>query len=724
MSIKFKLIGGFLGIALLVGISGVIAVLEQLQAAEQAALIEAKHLSETIGVAVTHDPENLQSFITQLHALQERDVEVVDLDKRILADAVLEDVGTILTYDTGNEVGLTMRDGHVRTFIETSPEYPQGIRQLVAPLKNQEGKIIGAIIVEYTALYEELHNAAAATGRIITAYTFACVILALVLGYFVSTSISDPILKLRDAAAQIEQGQFNVTFPHAGRDETGQLVTSFAHMTNQLRQTQMELEQRIAERTSALRQSEERFKLMAWATKDAVWDWDLLTNQIWWGEGLQKVFHYSSETAQPSPEWRLDHIYPDDRARVGRVIDQALEGGMEFWSKEYRFQRKDGTYADIIDRGYIIRDGNGKPYRMIGAMLDITERKQMESSLLQANEQMGQFLDELQYRNREIGLLNEMGHLLQGSQTAEEAYRVIGDLTSQMFPGTAGALYLLNTPRTLLSAAASWGELPDPSRTFVPEDCLAFRRGSTRPLSEDQAGGRCLHVTEPQPLVTLCLPMQIQGETLGVLHLQSQDAENLDQAKRQLAYTVVEQTGMALSNLALREALREQSIRDPLTGLYNRRYMEEVLKQQLSRVTRQLHPLGIIMIDIDQFKRFNDTYGHAAGDALLRQLGHLMQRRIRGEDIACRYGGEEFTLILPDASLETAQQRAEDLRQAARQLRVQAGGLSHKITLSLGVAIYPQHGRTIENVLRAADAALYRAKQEGRDQVVVAEKES
>jgi diguanylate cyclase (GGDEF)-like protein len=217
--------------------------------------------------------------------------------------------------------------------------------------------------------------------------------------------------------------------------------------------------------------------------------------------------------------------------------------------------------------------------------------------------------------------------------------------------------------------------------------------------------------------------MQAQGETLGVLHVQSQHEENLDEAKRQLAYTVVEQAGMALSNLKLREALREQSIRDPLTGLYNRRYMEEVLKQQLSRVTRQLHPLGIIMIDIDHFKLFNDTHGHAAGDALLRELSRFLQSHIRGEDIACRYGGEEFTLIMPDASLEAARQRAELLRQEARHLRWRDAGQSHEaITLSAGIAIYPQHGRTIENVLRAADAALYQAKQEGRDRVIVAER--
>jgi diguanylate cyclase (GGDEF)-like protein len=182
-------------------------------------------------------------------------------------------------------------------------------------------------------------------------------------------------------------------------------------------------------------------------------------------------------------------------------------------------------------------------------------------------------------------------------------------------------------------------------------------------------------------------------------------------------------TALVLNNAQLREALREQSIRDPLTGLYNRRYMEEVLKQHLRRVTRHLHPLGVIMIDIDHFKSFNDAHGHAAGDALLRELGRFLQSHIRGEDVACRYGGEEFILIMPDASLETARQRAEHLRQMVKEVHVHDAGRSlEEITLSLGVAVYPQHGRSRDDVLRSADVALYRAKQEGRDRVVVAEK--
>ena len=486
------------------------------------------------------------------------------------------------------------------------------------------------------------------------------------------------------------------------------------------------VQRELAERKAAedaLRQSEERFKLMAWATKDAVWDWDLQTNQIWWGEGLQKIFHYSSEIAQTNSGWWFDHIHPEDRAKVNGVIDQALKSGMEFWSKEYRFQRKDGSYADIMDRGYILRDNTGKPNRMIGAMLDITERKYMESTLRRANEQMSQFLNELQRRNHEIVLLNEMSRLLQACQSAEEAYQVIANLSKQLFPLTTGALYLLNSTRTLISAVASWGDLPSTEEKFASNDCWALRRGQTRPLNEDQNKSCCRHLSEPLPAISYCLAIQVQGESVGVLHIQSQQEENFDEAKRQIAYTVVEQCAMALSNLKLREALREQSIRDPITGLYNRRYMEEALKQQLRRATRQLHPLGIMMVDIDHFKRFNDSYGHAVGDVLLRELGHFLQSNIRSEDIACRYGGEEFILILPDASLEAAQHRAEHLRKEAKQIQVHdAGQACGGITLSIGVALYPLHGRTMEMVLHAADVALYRAKREGRDRVVMAEK--
>jgi len=168
--------------------------------------------------------------------------------------------------------------------------------------------------------------------------------------------------------------------------------------------------------------------------------------------------------------------------------------------------------------------------------------------------------------------------------------------------------------------------------------------------------------------------------------------------------------------------LLEQSVRDHLTGLFNRRYMEETLERELLRSARKQLSLGIIMLDVDDFKRFNDTWGHAAGDEVLRKLGDLLLRQVRGEDIACRYGGDEFIIVLPDATQEVTRQRAELIAAQASDFHLQVDGQSLGVaTLSLGVALFPDHGHTSTTILRAADAALYRAKHEGRGRVAVAE---
>lgn len=185
---------------------------------------------------------------------------------------------------------------------------------------------------------------------------------------------------------------------------------------------------------------------------------------------------------------------------------------------------------------------------------------------------------------------------------------------------------------------------------------------------------------------------------------------------------MVEQLTLALANLQLREQLREQSIRDPLTGLFNRRYMEETLKRELQRANRYQYPIGVVMLDIDHFKQFNDTWGHDGGDAVLRAIGLFLQEHIRGSDVACRYGGEEFILILPDAPLEDTYHRAHELRAGIKDLQIQHNGQQlPTVTTSVGVASFPVHGVTIEEVIKVADTALYQAKTGGRDQVVLAQ---
>jgi diguanylate cyclase (GGDEF)-like protein len=282
---------------------------------------------------------------------------------------------------------------------------------------------------------------------------------------------------------------------------------------------------------------------------------------------------------------------------------------------------------------------------------------------------------------------------------------------------------MLNNSKNLFEKVTVWGMSPplvlEPM--FVPDECWALRLGREHLVDDPVAGLLCRHVSQPLPSSYLCLPMMAQGEAIGILHLQrvAPGTGNLLEATAPLAATVAEGVGLALANLKLRESLRRQAIRDDLTGLFNRRYMEETLERELHRVARIGIPLGLAMLDLDHFKTYNDTFGHHAGDELLRALGPLISSQIREDDIACRYGGEEFLIIMPGASLEVTLERTEQMRQCVKQLHeLRPAQFLHPITISIGLAIFPDNGASSSALIQAADAALYRAKKEGRDRVV------
>ena len=353
---------------------------------------------------------------------------------------------------------------------------------------------------------------------------------------------------------------------------------------------------------------------------------------------------------------------------------------------------------------------------------EIVERQQAEMALQQANDKLNTSVAELERRNQEAKLLTEMSDLLQACTSIEEAYRAISHIGPRLFPISAGALYTYSPSRDDLEAVLTWGTWPkeQTGRIFEPDKCWALRLGRPHKLDTLCTGLPCCNIPSTQG--GICIPMIAQGESLGVLYLREKEVDMPHPFNEQLAITTSEQIALALANLRLRETLRSQSILDPLTGLYNRRFMEETLTREIHRAERNQRPLNIIMLDIDHFKQFNDTFGHEAGDVLLRELGQMLKANTRGGDAACRFGGEEFVLILPEAMLEDAQKKAEELREKSRQLTVihrgQALGI---ITISLGVAAYPKHAMTGEALLRAADKALYQAKAEGRDRVVIGE---
>lgn len=360
---------------------------------------------------------------------------------------------------------------------------------------------------------------------------------------------------------------------------------------------------------------------------------------------------------------------------------------------------------------------------------DITERRQTQEELLKANEELKAWILEFGRRNRDITLLNQMGDLLQACQTVEEAYAGVGQYAHQMFPDDSGALFVFNGEKTL-EAAAHWGKTELGARVFSPDECWALRMGQEHLVRDAETGLVCGHLAGAVSTGSLCVPMMAHGENLGLLVLIPKPQEipmdgPQNNSRQRLATTAARQIALSLANLNMRNSLQEQAIHDPLTGLFNRRYMEEMLEREIHRVRRKDAPLGIIMLDLDYFKHFNDAFGHEAGDTLLQTLANFWRSHIRREDIACRYGGEEFILILPEASLEITRKRADFLRRGVEELEViYLGQNLGQVTVSLGVAVFPLHGVNGEELVRAADAALYRAKEEGRNRVVAASRRS
>jgi diguanylate cyclase (GGDEF)-like protein/PAS domain S-box-containing protein len=356
-------------------------------------------------------------------------------------------------------------------------------------------------------------------------------------------------------------------------------------------------------------------------------------------------------------------------------------------------------------------DGQGRIIGVIGISRDVTERKQAEERRL-----------------RELALLNELGEFLQSCLNIEEAYDILEKKMGSLLPESSGLAAVMFPSRNLVEVKASWGASPPiPNRgVFVPEECWALRSGRPYFQGGQGSGPSCRHFSEKPVRWRFCIPLASQSETLGVMALESEDPSGaapaeLPEDRKRYCTTVAGQIGLALANLRLRETLRNQSIRDPLTGLYNRRYLEEMLEREINLSGRTKAPIGVIMIDIDFFKKLNDTFGHEAGDTALRSLGGLLRSQVRGSDHACRYGGEELCVILPNATLEDTVRRAEVIREGARSMDLVHQGRSiGRLTLSLGVCAFPTHGTTGEELLSAADLALYKAKKDGRDRVQAA----
>nr|MDQ2732968.1 diguanylate cyclase [Armatimonadota bacterium] len=405
---------------------------------------------------------------------------------------------------------------------------------------------------------------------------------------------------------------------------------------------------------------------------------------VYVNNNFERQFHLT----QAQWEGKTDYdLWPAETAwKLRRTDDDVLEGG-----KTVELQETiplDHSESHWLVYKFRVVDLSGQRF-LAGIAVDITDRRRAETALNVANEELKARIAELEHRNREMALVGEMGELLQACHSPQEAYTVIARCVRQLFSDTSGTLSVVSSSSNLVETISAWGELESDNRLFMMDDCWGLRRGQMHIVHDTRSDVVCKHVAEPLPVDYLCMPLVAQHDTFGVLHLSQRDANRLTPSHQRLAKTVAEQVSLALANLKLQETLRNQSIRDPLTSLFNRRYMEASLERELRRGERNGASVGVIMLDLDHFKQFNDSFGHEAGDTLLRELGAFLQAHIRGEDVACRYGGEEFTIILPAASLEDTLQRAERLCEASRNLKVAYRGLLlGPVTLSAGTAAF------------------------------------
>jgi diguanylate cyclase (GGDEF)-like protein/PAS domain S-box-containing protein len=421
-------------------------------------------------------------------------------------------------------------------------------------------------------------------------------------------------------------------------------------------------------------------------------------------------------------------VSPQSREAASALTAQ-VNSGREVHQTLSR-KRKDASLIDVDAHAIPMVQG-GQVRAAYVIYNDISVQVRAATSAAEHARSLNELVSELQRRTNEMTALNEVGGLLQSSATVDEVFAVVGSSGKKLFvTSQGGALYLFKSSRNLLELSASWGIADTREKTFPPSACWSLRRGQPHWSQSAEETIKCAHLKDAAIANYLCVPMIAQGDTLGVLQLiyglqqsaaAAAEIDGMHSSESRLGVAAASQIALSLASLRLRESLRDQSIRDPLTGLFNRRFMQECLDRELLRVTRKNRSLAFIFIDVDNFKRFNDVYGHEAGDEVLRSMGDFFRSHFRGDDIICRYGGEEFAIILPESSAQDAATRAELLRIAARTLKLKHNDvILDAVTISAGIAGFPEHASSAGELLQVADGCLYEAKRSGRDRIILA----
>jgi diguanylate cyclase (GGDEF)-like protein/PAS domain S-box-containing protein len=414
---------------------------------------------------------------------------------------------------------------------------------------------------------------------------------------------------------------------------------------------------------------------------------------------------------------------PESRDKLVASWKTSLDG--KEYIKKINFNAN-GQRNDYEINSSLVRKDDGDVMGAVHIIRNITIQVIEQEKLKLEYEMLHQGNLELKERNQKITLMVEMSDVMLACGSLKELCQVAAKYSAKILNFSSGIIYIMHPSKNYLESFDSWGKPTKQHGTFTFDACWALRLGRIHNAAAGKNDLICSHVQNPRndEILYLCVPLMAQNDIYGLLYFEISQTlcpnNVLPESERLLVNAFAELTALSLANVRLRENLHFQSVRDPLTSLYNRRYLEEFLLKQLHQSERTKSPLSVLMMDLDHFKRINDFYGHDAGDLALKELGKILSGGIRAGDLACRYGGEEFLLVLFNTDAEAAKARAEILREEVSHIRIKYGTQDvGPIQISIGIAVYPQDGLTSAELIETADKALYEAKNSGRNKSVL-----
>ena len=419
------------------------------------------------------------------------------------------------------------------------------------------------------------------------------------------------------------------------------------------------------------------------------------------------------------------HLYDGDHRTVYEIYVPVMDGDTRLGAVKFHTDVSSihDIFLDRVSRWISVAVGIILSLMLIAIGLIIRSSRIQLKNLENRTREEREMMQRQMRLAREVRLLGELNEWLQSSRSLSELFDMVARFMQHILPESEGSLYVYSNSRDVLDGSASWNG--GSHRDHIhPEACWGLRRGRSYHYGQSEVDFACEHTEPNDGRPYFCFPILALGETVGLMHLKrhADATEEAFEDSRRLAQMCAEQISMAIANVRMRDQLEDRSIRDPLTGLFNRRHMLDSMRRLIAQADGNGSALHTVYIDVDHFKKFNDNHGHDAGDMVLRAVGDLLIKQCDGDEVACRMGGEEFMLLLPNLTLDNLKERIETLRREVAAISVRYGEKAlPKITISAGIASYPAHGRMPQDLLRVADEALYKAKDNGRNQVVVAE---